>query len=167
VNECEKGVRRIFRQKFTGKERGGRCEGFCPSTHVLALVPTTSNPAVYGLFVYQTCTLSVPFRRKTARNRGSDGGPVLAGANLQVGPTQAGKTPKMSPGISSTEIPPVLAAGAKGGENVLPDAQERKQGPFPPQETAFYDESAQTFEARNDLAGKTPRPSDLTGPSRP
>jgi hypothetical protein len=50
-------------------------EGFCLSTHVLATVPTSPNRATYGVFLYQTCTFSVPFRRKTGRNRPLDGGP--------------------------------------------------------------------------------------------
>ena len=39
-----------------------------------------------------------------------------------------------------------------------PDAHQRKERPFPPQEKASYAESAQTFEARNDLAAKRPDP---------
>jgi hypothetical protein len=49
---------------------------------------------------------------------------------------------------------PVLAAGAKDGK--FRARRPRTQGPFPPQETAFYVESAETFQAMNDLAAKRP-----------
>jgi hypothetical protein len=38
-----------------------------------------------------------------------------------------------------------------------PDAHQRKEGPFPPQETAFYTESAETFQAKNDFGLWTPQ----------
>jgi hypothetical protein len=65
-------------------------------------VPTTSNPNTYGVFLYQTCTFSVQFRRKTARNRGCDGEPVFARANPQAGRHSRVKPrAQISPGISS------------------------------------------------------------------
>ena len=39
-----------------------------------------------------------------------------------------------------------------------PGSRQRKEGQFPPQETAFYAKSAETFEARNDLAIGHPNP---------
>ena len=48
----------------------------------MAAVPTTPNPTIYGLHLYQTCTFSVPFRRKTARNRECDGEAVFTASGL-------------------------------------------------------------------------------------
>ena len=90
-------------------------EGFCPSTHVLALVPTTPNPTSYGAFLYETCTFSGPFRQKTARNDGC-GEPVFARADLK--PTAAGRqnSAQMSPGISSPQKPrPFWPPGPRTG----------------------------------------------------
>jgi hypothetical protein len=77
----------IESQRHGNSPAEGVCsrEGFCQSSQVLAVVPTTPNPAIYGLHLYQTCTFSVPFRRKTARNGGCDGEPVFARANPQAG----------------------------------------------------------------------------------
>jgi hypothetical protein len=107
----------------------------------------TPNPTAYGLFVYQTCTFSVPFRRKTARNRGATASRFFAPSG-RINPA------RMSPGISSPEIPPVLATVAKDRE--MATWRPPTQGPFPPQETAFYAESNKTFEPRNDLAPNGP-----------
>jgi hypothetical protein len=71
---------------------GGHWRGFCLSTCVLVLVPTTPNPTGYGLFLYQTCTFSILFQRKSARNRGCGGEPVFARANPQAGRGWADKT---------------------------------------------------------------------------
>jgi len=133
-------------------------ERFCPSTPVLALAPTTPNSTVYGVCVYQTCTFSVPFRRKPRPNRPVDGGPFSLARILKPGRRRPTKPqPKCRPESPPPEIPPVFAAKAKDGES-RPSAHERKEGPFPPQETAFYAESAETFEARNGLAAKRPDP---------
>jgi hypothetical protein len=123
-------------------------EGFCLSTHVLALVPTTPNPTVYRVHLYQTCTFSVPFRRKPARNRGCDDVPVFACAIPKPAtPGPVKRRPNIARNLIRPEIAPVLAARAKGGERkrCLPDAQERKEGPFPPQETAFHEESCRNI----------------------
>jgi len=60
--------------------------------------------------------------------------------------------------------PPVLAAGARTGK--LPTQRPPTQGPFPPQETAFHAEPAETFEVGNDFDPWTPQSSDAAGPSR-
>jgi hypothetical protein len=39
-------------------------EGFCLAPHVLAPLPTTPNPTISELHLYQACTFSVLFRRK-------------------------------------------------------------------------------------------------------
>ena len=132
----------------------------------MALVPTTSNPTIYGLHVYQMCTFSVPFRRKTRPNRPVEGEPVFARANPQVGRRRPVKPSQNGPESLPQKSRLFLAPRAKDWENCLPNAQQSKEGRFPPQETAFYAESAETFEGRNDLAANRLQSSDVTGPSR-
>jgi hypothetical protein len=69
----------------TRQSNGAAPEGFCLITYVLASVPTAPDSTSYTVFLYQTCTFSVPFRRKTARNRESNGQPVFARANPVAG----------------------------------------------------------------------------------
>jgi hypothetical protein len=105
--------------------------GFCPSTHVLALVPTTPNPTVYGVLLYQTCTFSAPFRRKITCNRGCDGEPVFARANPQAG-RRANKTPPKDRPGSPTRNPACLAAGAQGRGPSYPTPKNARKGHFRP-----------------------------------
>jgi hypothetical protein len=59
--------------------------------------------------------------------------------------------------IPSRPLRPEIRRG-QGRGRWLPEAHQRNLGPFPPQETAFYAESAETLEPRNDLAPKRSDP---------
>jgi len=124
---------KVLLHEFLAKDS----EVFCLSTHVLASVPTPPNPTIYGLHLYHTCTFSVLFRRKTRPNRPADGEPVFARANPQVGRRKPVNPAKMLPRIWPPEIPPVLAARAKDGEDAYPTPKNARNGRFRPQETAF------------------------------
>jgi hypothetical protein len=124
----------------------------------MALVPTTPNPTTYGC----SCTKPVPFRYRF------DEKPALI-VPLPVSrflpvrilkPAAAGRQnpAKISPGIPPPGTTPISATVGQGQERWLPGADQRNLGPFPPQETAFYGESTETFEPRNDLAAKRPDP---------
>ena len=121
-------------------------EGFCPSTDVLALAPTTPNPTVYGVHLYQTCTFSVPFRQKNALIVSGPASRLSLARILKPAELTVKTPPRSRPG-PLPEIPPVLDAGPGRGE-VLSDAHQRKGGPFPPQETASYAESCRNISAK-------------------
>jgi hypothetical protein len=92
----------------------------------------------------------VPFRRKTARNRGWDGEPVFARANSSPrgGPDKT--PPKWRPECLPPEIPPVLAAGAKVGGRCLPEAHQRRgRTVSAPRNGAVQRNSAETSEGAN------------------
>jgi hypothetical protein len=132
--------------------------GFVRAPEVLASVQLRQIQPVTGW----TCTKRVPFRcsfrRKTDRNRGCDGEPVFARANPRAGRRRPVKPRPISPRNLSPRTTPVLATVAGDRERCLPGAHQRNLGPFPPQERAFYAESAGTFQAMNDLAAKRPDP---------
>ena len=125
-------------RRCTNSAAEGICsrEGFCPSTPVLALAPTTPNPTIYGLNLYQTCTFSAPFRRKPRPNCRFDCEPVLSRANPKIGRPGPVKPSQNIARNLSPRNPASLAARAKD-EICLPGAHQRNLGPFPPQETAF------------------------------
>jgi hypothetical protein len=71
-------------------------------------------------------------------------------------PPQPGKPAQISAGIRFRQKSRLLWPPGPRTEKSLPDAHQRKEGPFPPQETTFYVNPAETFEPRNDLAAKRP-----------
>jgi hypothetical protein len=118
----------------------------------LALGPTTSNPTIYEVFVYQTCAFSAPFRRKTRANanRPLDGEPGFAALGLhEAGAERAGPWRPEPVNYGSKIVRDLLPKksrlfwppGPRAGKNA-----QVTQGPFPRQETAFYAESVETFE---------------------
>jgi hypothetical protein len=151
----------------------GRCEGFCRAPHVLVPAPAAPNPAIYRVLLYQTCTFSVPFRRKTARNRGCGGEPVFAasgihgaGANWGVAlAAGARKPPHYRPESLPPEIPPIWPPGPRT-EIAYAAPTNAREGRFRPKKRHSRRVPPKTFHSWNDLAAKTPRSSDLTGPSR-
>jgi hypothetical protein len=148
---------RIVANRCVRYDRGWREQGFVQA-------PTFWRP--FQLRQIQpltgcSCTKPVLFRyrfdEKPALNRPPHCEPVFARAN-----PKPGRRPVKTAAKSRPESLPRIDAcfGHRGqGQGIwLPGADQRNLGPFPPQETAFYGESTETFEPRNDLAAKRPDP---------
>jgi hypothetical protein len=121
-------------------------EGFCLSTHVLALVPTTPNPTIYG--PHLRFDKKPPAIVAATASRFSLARILKPAACSQVKPRP------ISPAIPSPQVSPVLAAGPKDGDWPTQTPKNARKGRFRPKKMAFYAESAETFQAINDLAAK-------------
>ena len=118
----------------------------------MALVPTTPNPTVYGVHLYQTSTFRYRFDEELpliARRR----------AGFRSRESQAGRR-KIKPGhyrpeSLPPEISPVLAAEPGTGKS-YPTPTNAREGRFRPGRGNLQN-FAETVQLKNDLATKTPR----------